>query len=134
MGYLDTAYVSYFGYEDLSLICGGYRPLMIANVRTMENKINYQRFIKPMAFLDYFLKQMAVFYVEPQMMDHKMLNVMMYERERCPVYVRNLLDAFVAQQSNVKINMRILGKYYGKLLEPLFLCKECDEKVVSIAF
>merc|ERR1712129_148950 len=99
----------------------------------IENKVNYQRFIKPLAFLHYFLKQMAVFYIEPKMIDNKMLNVMIHERERCPVYVRNLFATFVAMQSEVRIKMRILNKYYGKLLEPMFVCKEC-EKVIAIAF
>merc|ERR1712228_938438 len=133
MMYFDCSYLSYFGYENTSLLCGGYRPLMITNVRTLTNKINYERFIKPIALLNYFLKQMAVFYIEPKMTDNKMLNVMINERERCPVYVKNLFDAFVDSQKRIKINMRILKKYYGKLLEKMFVATECD-KVIAISF
>merc|ERR1711920_704963 len=105
---------------------------MIVNVRTMNNRVNYERFVKGIAFLDYFLKEKAVFYVEPKKSDCSMLNVMVNERERCPMYVRQLFEAFVGGRKEIKINMRILNKYYAKLLKPLFVCAKC-ENVIALS-
>jgi len=131
--YFNCNYLSYFGYNNTSLICGGYRKLMINNIRTVQNKVNYERFIKPISFLDHFLNEMAGFYIEPKVSDYKMLNVLINEPKRCPVYVKQLFEAFVDKQTNIRINMRILKKYYAKLLEKMLITKECDQ-LIAISF
>jgi len=131
--YFDCGYLSYFGYNNTSLICGGYRMLMINNIRTIGNKVNYERFIKPIAFLHHFLNEMACFYIEPKSSDYKMLNVLINDIKRCPIYVRQLFEAFINKQKKIKINMRILNKYYAKLLNALFVTKECAQ-LIALSF
>ena len=129
----NCGYLGYFGYESTQLICGGYRKLMIYSLRTINDKINYERFIRPLTFLDHFFNEMALFFIEPKESDYKMLEVMINEPQRCPKYINSLFQQFVDRKKMIKCNMRILMKYYKKLLGKTFVTKECEE-VLSISF
>ena len=136
MSFNYCSFLSYFGYNQNEIICGGYQKLMILNIRSIaiKNKINYSRFIKPISFLHHFLNETALFYIEPRESDYKILNIMINEKQRCPNYINLLFKSFCDSFKNsIIINMRILKKYYNKLLNKFLITKEC-KNMINISF
>lgn len=135
--YFDCRFLGRFGFWNSNLMVGGYRPLMIENVRTMNDMMSYRRFIRPIAFLDQMLRDWTCSESEgePKEEDAEILRVMMEEKRRCPEYINVLLAQFRSSErrEKVMVNMRILRKCYLKLFGERMLNTEC-QNVVRLEF
>ena len=107
--------------------------MTVGNVRSLENAVNFGRFLRPIAFLDSALREMACFETEPTRKDAEILAVMMEDRRRCPEWINVLFRRWRRRRKRVMVNMRILKTYYLKLLGEDMLSAECRE-VVALQF
>eukprot|EP01084_Bolivina_argentea_P265484 450022_1 len=129
--YFSCPWLSHFAAEDERLLVGGWRPIKVGSIRSINNNEDYRVYVHALSFFNYCV-------VDDNPMDGSKANPTDYRiitrfikhkdvgikyKNKFPIYMNDIFQSFCKNKTKIKINMKKINYSY-KVMTPLFFSNE----------